>query len=194
MKLTIKNLKIMTEEDLKLIEKAPQYFRIHVTERFTTLYPQASSRGKALAVCCDNVWVNVYHVPDEERESFDSLQLRSLMIIGRERVFYWDAKDREDLLRQLDENLDFKRGIFELSTSPFLRSDNIELLPECEKMYVHSKTGDLFCGKPRNELTDGCMGTCILHRGDQDEYPFGDDFRCPMHTYNEEQEAKKVTN
>lgn len=183
----------MNEADVKLIEKAPRYFRIHVTERFTSLDPQASPRGNALAMCCDNVWVNVYHVPDGERESFDPSRLRGLIILGRERVFHWVAKDRGDLLRQLDKDLDFQRNIFTLSESPFLHSDNIELLPECEKMHVHSKTGDLFCGKPKNELTDGCMGICILHRGDQDEYPFGDDFRCPMYAYNEEREAKKLT-
>ena len=182
-------LKIM-EETLEVIEKAPRYFLVHFYERHI-VFDNRLPFGVPFAVCHNDVWVNVYGIPPEKRENFNPIALDGHMVGIRHIQYHWVADNVEDLMKKLEEDLDYSRGILRLHEDVFLKRGSIEHLPECEKMHLNSKTGDLLCGKPRNENNDGCMGGCVLQSYDQDEYPF-EGFKCPVQDYWSKNSQEKI--
>ncbi|MDQ5928641.1 MAG: hypothetical protein QG594_415 [Bacteroidota bacterium] len=190
-KITIQH-KVLKIEHMKIegIIKAPHYFLVHFDERCVRL-DGASLTGKPYPIICDNVAVNVYGFrTQKEADEFDPLILRRYAIGSHHQNEFWPGDDKEVLMQEIENDEHIKSGVYTLSTRPLLRGV-IEDLPSCERMHK-DPDGQLLCGKPINEYSDGCYGGCVLQGFEQDE-EFHDGFRCPIHEYWNKRPSKIET-
>ena len=170
--------------------KAPKYFTVHLTETFTSVNG-TGLYGKAYPFNRGSLAVNVYGLTPEEAEVFDPKTLNDLLVGSREVKILWDAPSKDELMKQINDDERVKNGVCVLSSDKFTE-ENIEELPECQRMYVAigGKHKDMIlCGKPQNEYNDGCAGGCVLQCYDQEE-EFSDGFKCPMHVHWGKQSEK----
>lgn len=168
------------------IVKTPHLFLVTFKERYTSINADITS-GKAWTKFCDGVAVNVYGFKDEaEAEAFDPLRLRGYLTPLRTKKILWPSQSKELLLAEIAKDEMFKNGAHKLSETA--QYGAIENLPECSRMHSNTQNGQILCGKPENEHSDGCLGGCVLQGYDQEFDP--EHFICPVQDYWEKRQKK----
>lgn len=174
-------------------EKTPHIFIVTFLERyfdtFTAFDTSSSKWGKRYIKPHNGVSVNVYELEDDAAaEKFDPSVFNQTLGVGvRDREFHWPAPNREQLLMEIAADPDIKAGSMWLAPQKESVREVIQDLPECSRMYTHTETGTIVCGKPTNTYGDGCRGTCIIQGGDQEFEEGG----CPLRTFWGKQFEKK---
>ena len=153
------------EED---IEKSPHYFIAYFQERLTSVTRTTS--GTSYTKYRNGHAVEVYGFTNkEEADTFDESRLHNLMVGVRDHKIIWAAPDEATLHLEISNDPQVKAGSWWLSENTVW--EQIENLPECERMHTNTKTGQVLCGKPKGEYGDGCCGGCILQGNDQEFDP-----------------------
>ncbi len=169
--------------------KTPHMFIVTFKERFFDLRgPNHPMQGPRHIKYNGTHAVNVYGLADEAAsQNFDPSIFKNHLVGVRLRTYNWGAKTKKQLLEEIKNDSDVKAGSMWLAPENESVREVIQELPECPRMYTHTESGTIICGKPTNPAGDGCLGTCVLQGGEQD---FEEGF-CPLQTFWNKQFEKK---
>ncbi len=171
-------------------EKTSKIFIVTFQERyFNTSDTIQSKWGKRYIKPHNGTSVNVYGLEDDAAaENFNPSAFHQGLVGVRNREFHWPAKDKATLLAEFAADPDIMAGSMWLAPQQESVREVIQEIPECPRMYTHTESGTIICGKPTNPSGDECLGTCILQGGTQ-EFEEG---VCPLKTFWDNQLEKKT--